>query len=474
VPGEIDNHVTTCPGKRFNQMYKNSHCFECSFGSSDVPSPFEPTTFRGTLFAVLAVVASCLVGCVNLTEPWQHGADSGGVVGAGGGQESETGEIIAGTGGAAGGSAGAAGGSGGLPDDGPAGAGGSLGAGGAGEPIDSLMGGAGGGATDAPMGGAGGIGGTGGLGGMGEPIDGSVNSEGGAAGSIDAAPSGTGGVATGGTSGGTGGSAIGGTGGAAAGGAGGTAVVDAVPPTPDGGTLAGLVVHYACDETSGAVLHDTSGTSPANDGTLKDSPPTPLDGGALTPGYVFGTGRVGSGALLLVGGSSGYVSMPSGILDGATEMTLATWVKVTSTKAWERLFDIGSSSNATSNIPGATTNTYMNLVVANDTGLPSFAITSSGRNNEQTLTGSTAFPTGDWTHVAVVLGGGTGTLYINGTVAAAGTITLGPANLGTIGYAYIGKSWFTSDPHFDGQIDDVRIYSRALSEGDILALKNGP
>jgi hypothetical protein len=51
-------------------------------------------------------------------------------------------------------------------------------------------------------------------------------------------------------------------------------------------------------------------------------------------------------------------------------------------------------------------------------------------------------------------------------------ITLKPSDLGTIGYAYIGKSWFP-DPYLNGQIDDFRVYSRALSGGDIQAVMNG-
>jgi hypothetical protein len=240
---------------------------------------------------------------------------------------------------------------------------------------------------------------------------------------------------------------------------------------PDGGTLAGLVVRYTCESASGTVLPDTSGNSPANDGTLGDGTPAPLDGG--TAGYgIVSPGKIGTGALVLTRANSGYVSMPPAILAGATEMTIATWVNVTTTKAWARIFDIGSSSNTSSNPTNGTTNVYMNLVPVNNNGRPVFAITTSGLNNEQHLTASNALPTG-WTHVAVVLGGSAGTLYINGAVAATGAISLRPANLGTAGYAYIGKSWFPSDPYFDGQIDDFRVYNRALSEADIQAISSG-
>ena len=49
-------------------------------------------------------------------------------------------------------------------------------------------------------------------------------------------------------------------------------------------------------------------------------------------------------------------------------------------------------------------------------------------------------------------------------------MTLTPADLGTIDYAYIGRSQFSVDPYFDGAIDDFRVYNRALSATEIQAL----
>ena len=40
-------------------------------------------------------------------------------------------------------------------------------------------------------------------------------------------------------------------------------------------------------------------------------------------------------------------------------------------------------------------------------------------------------------------------------------------HLGNIDYAFIGRSQFGEDPYFDGMIDDLRIYNRALSAEEI-------
>jgi hypothetical protein len=252
--------------------------------------------------------------------------------------------------------------------------------------------------------------------------------------------------------------------------------VDAAPPPPDGGTLNGLVVYYTCESLSGSALADSSGQS--NNGTLHDAPPTPLDGGSVVPGYSFGTGKVGSGSLVLTSASSGYVSMPPSILSGATEMTIAMWVNITGVEQFRRIFDVGITSADTSvNPTSGTSNVYMNLVPATGTSTSArrltFSITNAGYVGEQRLVGSSTFPTNTWTHVAIVLSGGTGTLYINGVADKTAAISLRPADLGAINYAYLGKSQFTADPYLDGQIDNFRVYNRALSAGDIAGVYNG-
>ena len=55
-------------------------------------------------------------------------------------------------------------------------------------------------------------------------------------------------------------------------------------------------------------------------------------------------------------------------------------------------------------------------------------------------------------------------------LGALGRRALQPNGIAPIGYAYIGKSWFTSGPYLDGQIDEFRIYNRALSAAEVLAL----
>ncbi len=200
---------------------------------------------------------------------------------------------------------------------------------------------------------------------------------------------------------------------------------------------------YKADSSTGTTLTDSSANH--ENGTLHNS-----------AGFTAG---VSGNALSLTGG---YVSLPTGIVNGLTNFTIAAWVKVTTLSAWERIFDFGTG-----------TSVYMFLTPdASDTGGLRFAITTtgSGTGNEQRLDGPT-ITANTWTHIAVTLSGSTGTLYVNGVAVAVNTgMTLNPSSLGSTNLNYLGKSQFTGDPAYSGLIDDFRIYNQALSASAVLAL----
>ena len=297
------------------------------------------------------------------------------------------------------------------------------------------------------------------------------------------ASSGTGGAATGGASGGTGGRAAGGTtsgsgGTSSRGGATGSGGSNAFDVGPDGPTdlrtdtveagplLSGLVAYYPCEGATGTTLTDMSGLG--HHGTLSTGA-TPDGGGAGTAGYSFVPGKIGN-ALALAKAGYGYVSLPASVFANATDITIASWVNVTTSQNWQRVFDVGVNAKIATNTQTGTL--YMNLVPKNDSTSLLFSITTNGYANEQKLP-ATALPVGTWKHVAVVLAAGTSTLYIDGAPATSNpsnAVTLRPKDLGAIDYAYIGKSQFSADPFFDGQIDEFRVYNRALSADEILAL----
>jgi hypothetical protein len=400
-----------------------------------------PMLLRSWLLLIFGAASWIASGCVDLSEPWEQ-PKAVGSGGAGGfGLDAEVvADGSAGGGAGGGGIDGGAGGSGGqsrLDGDVPSDAPGT------------------GGGSDAPLGGTGGA------------IDASMGGNGGA---VDVGAPGTGGApdAPIGKTGGAGGTSTGGSTGpldAGQGGTGGAVVIDAPavesgPEVADGGgstiPTIGLVAYYPCEQASGTSLPDLSGNK--NDGTLVSS--------SGSSGTSFSSGKIGN-ALSLRASRGGYVSVPVSVFQGATELTIATWIKPGSTTTWQRIFDVGIDAKLSQNTETGTV--YMTFALRDFDSNLGFSSTKDGYGNAQVIK-APAFATGVWTHVAVVLGGGAGTLYLDGVAASTGSSILAPAELGALDYAYLGKSQFTGDPLLDGQIDEFRVYQRALSAGEVKAL----
>ena len=232
------------------------------------------------------------------------------------------------------------------------------------------------------------------------------------------------------------------------------------PPIPTNG----LVAYYPCEQANGTSLEDLA-TSLAT-GTLHSATGS---GGSSTPGYAFQSGKVGN-ALTLSQAGSGYVSLPTTVVTGSANLTLATWVKLTSVTTWQRLFDIGINANLNQN--PATGTSYAALFLKDQNNKLGFTSTRNGFANAQQMT-TDALPLGVWKHVAVVLENATGALYIDGVQVSTATSILPPQAFGNVDYAYIGKSQFGADPFIDAQVDEFRVYNRALSASEIRAIYSG-
>ncbi|WP_329214189.1 glycoside hydrolase family 127 protein [Streptomyces sp. NBC_01485] len=172
-------------------------------------------------------------------------------------------------------------------------------------------------------------------------------------------------------------------------------------------------------------------------------------------------GRFGTAAEN-VRGSYQYVDVPSGVLGGAAEVTLAAWVKPTHDAGWTRIFDFGND-----------TTRYLYLAARNASGVPRFAVTTGGAGGEQGLDGTAALPLNQWSHLAVTIAAGTGTLYVDGTAVARNTaMSLTPAALGTLTGNWLGRSHYASDPVFAGAFGGFDVWSRALTAAEVTELQS--
>jgi hypothetical protein len=204
------------------------------------------------------------------------------------------------------------------------------------------------------------------------------------------------------------------------------------------------VAHYRFDETSGTSAADATGNGRT---------------ATLAGGANWTTGRTGNAVNL--SGSGAYVSLPAGILAGATSFTVATWVRRDAAQAWARVFDFGSGTGTNMFLTGQ----------SGSGGVLRYAITTGGAGAEQRINAPSALPTGAWTHVAVTQTGNLGVLYVNGAEVARNTaLTVRPSGLGATTQNWIGRSQYSGDPTLDGAVDGLRVYARALSAAEVADL----
>ena len=90
------------------------------------------------------------------------------------------------------------------------------------------------------------------------------------------------------------------------------------------------------------------------------------------------------------------------------------------------------------------------------------------RVNDATLTGQASVADDTWHHVAGVYDGNKMTLYVDGKVDA--TLTVGSKTLGTTADLYLGHHFSVDSYTLSGSLDGMRMYDRALSDIEILAL----
>ncbi|SFV17520.1 LamG-like jellyroll fold domain-containing protein [Pseudoduganella namucuonensis] len=209
--------------------------------------------------------------------------------------------------------------------------------------------------------------------------------------------------------------------------------------------VVGVQLHtlLAFDESSGGTAADASGQGHP---------------GTLVGGAIWVPGKKNNAVSL--NGSTGYVSLPAGIMSDVGDATIACWVYWNASQSWARVFDFGSG-----------TGHYMMLTArAGGTGPARFAMTVNGYSNEQVINSNAALPVGQWVHLAVTLSGSTGRLYVNGVQTGVNTgMFLAPFRLQNTSRNWIGRSQF-NDPYFNGKIDEFRIYRGALGATEVAAL----
>lgn len=230
----------------------------------------------------------------------------------------------------------------------------------------------------------------------------------------------------------------------------------------------GLVGAWPFYEGGGSKLHDVSGNN--NHGTLTN----------MSPATDWVAGR--HGYALDFDGTDDYVSLADdGDLDLSEIYTISAWINTDelggTTGGSDRAIysnyreDNASPYNGVAfSLGGYGTSDggQIRLFHNDNGGSPPYPVVHSD---------ATTISTDQWYHVAATLDSGdTARIYIDGVEANSGTISETADFTGAtpnIGRAHSSAS--TSNPYgaFNGQIDDVRIYNRALTAKEIALIAAG-
>jgi hypothetical protein len=211
-----------------------------------------------------------------------------------------------------------------------------------------------------------------------------------------------------------------------------TATFGAAPPPNTGG----LVAAWGFNDATGITARDASGNG--NTGTLVNGP-------------TWTTGKIG-GALLFDGSNDRVRVSDSNSLDLKTASTFEAWVFPTvAPSGWRTILQKEVDAyffTASGGGPG---------------NRPAIGGTFTGACC--TFVSSTsALPVNTWTHVAATYDGTRIRFYVGGVLvasqAASGSYQVNTSPLWIGGNAVYGE-------HFKGKLDDVRVYSRALTPAEI-------
>lgn len=210
----------------------------------------------------------------------------------------------------------------------------------------------------------------------------------------------------------------------------------------------GLVGHWKMDETSwngtAGEVGDSSGSG--NDGTS-------INGAEATSSAKFGHAGYFAGV-------DEYVSL--GTPTSMTSRTYSIWIKP----------NAGASSNGRDGVFGETAGTRIDY--GNGVGSTSFhalVLLTSGSPAYKELTG-TGNGTSGWSHLVLVIDNpnGKASFYVNGRLSSTATWTTSSQSVNTSGAQYLG--YVNSAAKLNGNLDEARLYNRALSPSEVSQLYN--
>jgi predicted outer membrane repeat protein len=214
----------------------------------------------------------------------------------------------------------------------------------------------------------------------------------------------------------------------------------------------GLAAHWKFDEVGSTTALDFAGGNPA---VLQDT--ANLSNTSLPPLSV-----PNSGALTLDGiNDYAQINAPTAVLSLSTSFSLTAWLRRTATNQYDAIYDSGTQANK------------WWVFIADNSGTKNNAL-GFGERGIAEVYSTQPIIDANWHHIAVIKNGDGAnniSFYVDGIAsgsASAGAVSV-PTGSARIGGLLEGTILAT----FGGNLDDLRLYNRALSAAEVARLAAG-
>lgn len=216
-------------------------------------------------------------------------------------------------------------------------------------------------------------------------------------------------------------------------------VAGSIPPVLD--LTRGLAGWWKFDETSGRAANDSSGRK--RDGILKNF-------AANNAHWVKGP----VGNALRFDGVNDHVDV--GDFEWGGKCSFSGWVKYNQIQMWSRVFDFGNGEGKN------------NIVLSNNAKSPDLAFQNFLKSHQMVKIPD-FWELGNWIHIVCqVHESGKSDVFKNGKLVVSQKKQLTSKIMRTS--QFFGKSNWGGDRFFNGELDDIRLYDRAITEGEVQAL----
>jgi len=204
-----------------------------------------------------------------------------------------------------------------------------------------------------------------------------------------------------------------------------------------------LLAWFSFDSDDGDTILDSSGNG--NDGSC--SP------GTTCPSWIGGDGQP-AGSFDFAGNGARVIVSNEAAFDFSSDFSVALWMRASNLgNTWAQLIGKGDSS--------------WSLDRAGNSNQLQFTTWSGGFDE---LRSQSSLADGQWHHVAIVYDGSRKLIYVDGVVDAQKIYAL-PLDTNNVP-VHLGLNAEFASGQYGGMLDEVRIYSRALSQPEIAALMN--